>query len=192
MDLSATDRTTTDEILVRRSQSGDKGAFDALVTKYRAAIYRVAYGMLLNVADAEDVTQEVFVRAYRSIRRCDTKKGFERWLYGIAVNRCRSRAAAKAKEGAALTPDPDGHFAANPGEEVADLAVKRETRDQVRRAIARLPARQKAALVLFEMRGLSLSETSRAMGCSLGAVKSYVHKGRAHLRRELSQIVEEE
>ena len=192
MELSLTDRMASDEILVRWCQRGDKRAFDALVGKYWAAIYQVAYRMLMNESDAEDVTQEVFLRAYRSIRRCDPKKGFENWLYRIALNRCRTQRAASANERAVSAADLHALSAANRGEEIPDLAAKREARDGVRRALSVLPARQRAALVLFEMRGLRMPQIAEVMRCSLGSVKRHLHRARARLRRDLSEIAEEE
>lgn len=178
--------------LLDRCQKGDRESFDELVARHRQGLFRAAYGMLLNEADAEDATQDAFIRAYRSIRRCDPRRGFEGWLYAILINRCRTRAKAKGREATRSDPDVDGSSASAHEDGPGDLAERNEVREKVQKAIARLPKRQRAALVLLELQGWRVAEVAQIMGCSVGAVKAHLHSARAHLRRELSGILDQE
>src|SRR6185437_3250454 len=87
---------TSDAALVRRVQTGDTGAYADLVARYRDRLGRYALHMLGNREDAEEVLQDAFVRAYRSLARCDDPERFGAWLYGILVNRCRTAGARAA------------------------------------------------------------------------------------------------
>src|SRR6266516_4332003 len=90
---------TSDAALVRRVQTGDTGAYADLVARYRDRLGRYALHMLGNREDAEEVLQDAFVRAYRSLARCDDPERFGAWLYGILVNRCRTAGARAAPAG---------------------------------------------------------------------------------------------
>src|SRR3981189_2201834 len=90
---------TSDAALVRRVQTGDTGAYADLVARYRDRLGRYALHMLGNREDAEEVLQDAFVRAYRSLGRCNDPERFGAWLYGILVNRCRTTGARAARRG---------------------------------------------------------------------------------------------
>src|SRR5213593_4766744 len=96
---------TSDAALVRRVQTGDTGAYADLVARYRDRLGRYALHMLGNREDAEEVLQDAFVRAYRSLARCDNPDRFGAWLYGILVNRCRTAGARAARRGRVFVRD---------------------------------------------------------------------------------------
>src|SRR3989442_9145519 len=97
---------TSDAALVRRVQTGDTGAYAGLVARYRDRLGRYALHMLGNREDAEEVLQDAFVRAYRSLARCDDPERFGAWLYGILVNRCRTAGARATRRARQFVHDP--------------------------------------------------------------------------------------
>src|SRR2546430_2205084 len=97
---------TSDAALVRRVQTGDTGAYADLVARYRDRLGRYALHMLGNREDAEEVLQDAFVRAYRSLARCDDPERFGAWLYGILVNRCRTGGARAVRRARRFVHDP--------------------------------------------------------------------------------------
>src|SRR5256885_13310702 len=97
---------TSDAGLVRRVQAGDTGAYADLVARYRDRLGRYALHMLGNREDAEEVLQDAFVRAYRSLARCDDPERFGAWLYGILVNRCRTAGARATRRARRVLHDP--------------------------------------------------------------------------------------
>src|SRR2546430_2336925 len=97
---------TSDAALVRRVHAGDTGAYADLVARYRDRLGRYALHMLGNREDAEEVLQDSFVRAYRSLARCDDPERFGAWLYGILVNRCRTAGARAARRARRFVHDP--------------------------------------------------------------------------------------
>ncbi len=97
---------TSDAGLVRRVQAGDTGAYADLVARYRDRLGRYALHMLGNREDAEEVLQDAFVRAYRSLARCDDPERFGAWLYGILVNRCRTAGARATRRARRFVHDP--------------------------------------------------------------------------------------
>src|SRR5213594_4144788 len=97
---------SSDAELVRRIRTGDIGAYGALVSRYRDRLGRYALHMLGNREDAEEALQDAFVRAYRSLARCDDPERFGAWLYGILVNRCRTTGARAARRARRFVSDP--------------------------------------------------------------------------------------
>jgi len=184
-----------DEALIRRFQSGDAKAFDRLVLRYQAMVLRVAYKTLQQEDDAKDAAQEIFVKIYRSLAGFKPQARFSTWVYRITVNQCynvlRSRRRKRwlallqrdAQEAEVQhTPDPQ----ADPLEEVE----KQERIQQVRQALARLPADQRLAMVLHRYEGLSYQEIAEATDSSVAAVESRLHRGRKKLQRLLSAYME--
>src|SRR2546429_3411833 len=134
---------TSDAALVCRVQAGDTGAYADLVARYRDRLGRYALHMLGNREDAEEVLQDSFVRAYRSLARCDDPERFGAWLYGILVNRCRTAGARAARRARRFVHDPVAL-------ETAPLAGPgRRARggDMVPRGLGRLPARSREGVL---------------------------------------------
>jgi RNA polymerase sigma-70 factor (ECF subfamily) len=148
--------------------------------------------------EAEDLTQEVFVRAYQSLRSFRHAAAVDTWLYRIATNlvidrfRRRKRAPQQyvplEEGGDPLTELPAVDRASNP----AAAAELTELQAQVQRAIASLPPKLRSAVVLHDLEGLSYEEVAVAVGCPVGTVKSRLFNGRSLLRRKLSGYVEAE
>jgi len=174
-----------EDALVRRAQGGIREAFDGLVRLHSRAIYQLAYRFCWNHDDADDITQETFVRAYEHLRTFRDGHPFSPWLRRIAVNCClRFRKRSSRDEAAAL--DPASRDAA------PALADTLASQDRVREELRGLPARQRAAIVLFELEGLSVAETAEVMGCAPGTVKRHLHRARNALRERLVDLIEDE
>src|ERR1043166_3377850 len=135
---------TSDAALVRRVQTGDTGAYADLVARYRDRLGRYALHTLGNREDAEEVLQDAFVRAYRSLARCDDPERFGAWLYGILVNRCRTTTHRSARRARRFVYDP----AALEGAPQAGPDGQTEGDDGGRWALARLPAESREAFLL--------------------------------------------
>jgi RNA polymerase sigma-70 factor (ECF subfamily) len=172
-----------DRALLDAFRRGEESAFAALVIKYREGVYRVARRMLGNHEDAADVTQDVFIRAHRALPRFDGRSQIYTWLYRITVNLCLDVRARLAR----LPLVDDGQvFRDRPAEvTIDDEAEGRETARLVARAVAGLPPRQRAMVVLRLYQDLPYLEIARIMGCSEGTVKATMFAALRRLRRVL-------
>jgi len=184
--------------LLKRCAKGDTGAFGAFVTHYEDTVFNLAYRMLGNREDARDVTQEVFVRAFRKIREFEGRSSMATWLYSIAVNQAiseRRRQGARARSSevqmSVLDGDGDDPPYDPPGREPApDRRIgDSETRDRIERAIAELDADHQAVVVLRDVEGLDYGGISEVLGCSRGTVKSRLHRARLELRQKLRGLL---
>ena len=178
---SATKATRADDIEdVRACQRGDREAFDRLVERHQRDVYRLCYRYVGGHEDANDLAQEVFLRAWRSIGRFRGDSAFSTWLYRIAVNACLNHRALKRLPTQELTEElPD------PARGALSRAEADEDARRVRGAIAQLPERQRATLILKLYHDLSHEEVARALGSSVGTVKSNLFHALANLRRRL-------
>lgn len=161
-----------DRVLVQASQDGDLDAFEALVRRHHPAVYRVALRMLSSEADAQDATQETFVRAWRGLGRFRRESEASTWLFRIVTRRCLDIIAARRPS------EPLEEIELASRVDVADVAEGREQLRAVTRAIAGLPGDQRAALVLREFEGLSYQEVADVLVTSVPAVKGRIHRAR--------------
>lgn len=171
-----------DRQLVEAFRRGEESAFSALVIKYREGVYRVARRMLGNHEDAADVTQDVFIRAHRALPRFDGRSQLYTWLYRITVNLCLDARGRMSR--LPLVEEDDVHDSGGAAV-IEDEAEGREIRRLVARAIAALPPRQRATVVLRLYQDLPYQEIARIMGCSEGTVKATMFAALRKLRRAL-------
>src|SRR5690348_4856358 len=174
---------TSDAAVVRRVQSGDTGAYAELVARYRDRLGRYALHMLGNREDAEEVLQDAFVRAYRSLARCDDPERFGAWLYGILVNRCRTAGARAARRARRFIDSPGALASAQlPGPD-----GQTEWEDMVRWALARLPPESREAFLLKHVEELEYEDMARLTGAGVSALKMRVKRAREQLQVMLKQ-----
>ncbi len=164
--------------LVREAGEGDLAAMEALYTAHRAMVFAVGMGVCGNGADADEVLQETFLRAFRSLADWRGAGKFSTWLYSIAV-----RTALNWKSRFVLRPGPRRPAEESPAP--GDAADEAESAEGLRRAIVKLPYRQRIVLTLRHLRGLSLAEIAELQGCALGTVKSNLHHAMANLKETL-------
>jgi len=173
-----------DAALVRAAAAGSRDAFDALVRRHQRAVYQLCYRFAGNHADACDLAQEAFVRAYRGLAAFKGDAAFATWLHRIAVNAALTWSASRRPAAEPVEPErhPDGR------QEPADAALLRAERARrVRAAIARLPKKQRATLVLRVYRELPHEEIARILGSSVGAAKANLFHALRHLRALLAE-----
>ena len=184
--------------LLKRSAEGDADAFGPLARHYQGVIYNLALRMLGNAEDAADVTQEVFVNAFRKVRSFEARSSFATWLYAIGVNQARShqrRQGVRARAGevtmSSLEPKREEAAYDPPGDGPApdERMRAQETRRQVERAIAELDHDHRAVVVLRDIEGLDYRAIAEALRWSVGTVKSRLHRARLELRQKLQGLV---
>jgi len=186
----------TDGLLVLRAQAGDARAFELLYERHERRVYHLALGMLHSVEDAEDVTQETFLNAYRALPQLADGQAFHAWTTRIAVNLCRRSRARRRAGDAMLSLDAESAETGlslqvpdtSPGPQQA--VEMRELRLEVRRAIAGLPDEFRDVIALHELKGLRLEDVARELRVPLGTAKSRLSRGRGYLRRSLAAYVQ--
>ncbi len=174
-------------------QQDDAAAFEALFRKYSGQVAGFATSFVGSRARAEEVAQDAFVQVYRSRHRYQPRARFTTWLYRIVTNLCVSE-ARRAEHRYAGRPvldletgdaeDP-GELADSGGRSGEDDLLAREDLDRMRTAMGRLPAEQRAALLLARVEGLSYEEVAQSLSCSVSAVKSLIHRATVTLRAQL-------
>jgi RNA polymerase sigma-70 factor (ECF subfamily) len=187
-----------DEVLVRLAQDGDADAFGKLVARYRIKMYRLARGIAKTDEDAEDVVQESFVKAYRSLSGFRRESRFSTWLYRITMNHAVMKLRRREIDSVPLDlPGKDGKC--NTASRIHDTApdplarlVEGERQEVLSNAIAGLPPKYKAVFTLRHIEELSTDETGRVLDISIAAAKSRLHRARAALRDELLRHVDVE
>lgn len=171
--------------LIEKAQAGDKQAFAALVQKFQYRVFSVAYGVTGNQQDAEDIAQEVFIKAYKGIAKLNHAEGFYKWLLRIAVNTSINykRSLTNAKH----VPMDDVAEPVCQGETPEEYIDKKETIKTLGLVLAKLTPEHRAILVLREIEGLAYDEIANLLEIPLGTVKSRVNHAREKLRQGLSK-----
>ncbi|HKW01273.1 MAG TPA: RNA polymerase sigma factor [Vicinamibacterales bacterium] len=171
-----------DRTLIAAFLAGRREAFDVIVERHRRAVYQLCYRFVGNHEDASDLAQDVFVRAFKGLGKFKGDSSLSTWLYRVGVNTCLNRVAIKkpATESIEASPRVDER-AADP----LDLVMRGERAVVVRRAIQRLPPKQRATLVLRVYQELSHEEIARVLGSSVGAVKANFFHALGNLKRLL-------
>jgi RNA polymerase sigma-70 factor, ECF subfamily len=186
--------------LVSRAQDGDQEAFEALVKQYQGKAYAIAYNMCSGDSEeAKELTQEAFLRAFRSLKNFRGKSSFYTWFYRILINTCldsrrrRSRwegifsfwrrdkhEKASSDEISAQYPDPKEH--SNP----MDALSNKQLAQEIRQALASLPEKQRVVFQLKVLHGMRIREIAKIMGSAEGTVKSHLFRA-THFMREALQ-----
>lgn len=178
MDLEHAD----DRTLVAAFLAGRREAFDLIVGRHQRNIYQLCFRFVGNHEDAADLVQDVFVRAFKGLRRFKGDSALGTWLYRISVNVCLNRVAVRRPPTEPLDAVPRADARA---EDPLDRVVRAERAAAVRRAIGRLPPKQRATLVLRVYQELTHEEIARILGGSVGAAKANLFHALGTLRRLL-------
>lgn len=175
-----------DAELVAACVAAQAGAFDLVVERHQRAVYQLCYRFVGNHEDASDLTQDVFLRAYRGLRNFRGQSSLGTWLYRIGVNVCLNRLSVKAPR----TEPIEERQHVDMNRERADEGVLRTERAaRVRAAIAQLPRKQRAALILRMYHDMAHHEIAAALGSSVGAVKANVFHALQNLKKMLGDEV---
>ncbi|MDA8349374.1 MAG: RNA polymerase sigma factor RpoE [Pseudomonadota bacterium] len=187
----------SDLSLVRRVQRGDKGAFDALVLKYQHKLVKLVTRYVRNPAEAEDIAQEAFIKAYRALPQFRGDSAFYTWLYRIAINTAKNAVVSRDRSPVDYDFDRDSidesydmQGRLKDSETPEGLVLTDEIRQTVNAAIEQLPEDLRTAIVLRELEGLSYEQIAASMGCPVGTVRSRIFRAREAIDRRLREVFE--
>ena len=186
----------TDAELVLKAQQGDVHAFDELVERYHGKIYGLTYNMTSNREDAEDLTQEVFVKAYQALPRFKGKSSFYTWLYRIAVNktinyrkkRNRKRALSLDQFDQEIKTDEVYHDLTSKGSPLRNVSLT-ELQKKMNEALQTLSEKHRTVVVMHDMQGIPHEEIAKVVGASVGTIRSRLFYARRQMQAELAEFV---
>ena len=188
--------SNTDNELVARVQNGDKSAFDLLVLKYQHRVVKLVSQYVREPADALDVTQEAFLKAYRALPKFRGDSAFYTWLYRIAINTAKNQLVYMSRRPMEVDLENEN------GEQIELEAMQKtietperllltnEIRETIIDAIDKLPDDLRAAITLREVEGMSYVEIAAAMDCPIGTVRSRIFRAREAIELRLKPLLE--
>lgn len=186
---------TTDHDLVKRVQAGDKKAFDLLVLKYQHKVVSLVMRYVNDSAEALDVTQEAFIKAWRALPNFRGDSQFYTWLYRIAINTAKNHLVSRNRRPINTQIDINDPEEYSLQARMKDLdtpeneALSEEIRGTIMGAIEALPEDLKTAIVLRELEGMSYDEIAESMDCPVGTVRSRLFRAREAIDRELEPLL---
>jgi RNA polymerase sigma-70 factor (ECF subfamily) len=187
----------SDQLLVERVQAGERQAFDLLVTKYQRRLMRLVSRIVHDPAEAEDVVQETFIKAYRAIRRFRGDSAFYTWLYRIGINTAKNFLASQNRRTPTSTEnDAEQAESFDSGEQLRDIntpesvLASRQIARTVNAAMDALPLDLRTAIVLREIEGLSYEEIADIMSCPIGTVRSRIFRARDVIAERLKPLLD--
>jgi RNA polymerase sigma-70 factor (ECF subfamily) len=184
---------TEDGYIISKCLSGDQEAFGFLVDKYKASVYGFAYSRILNFHDAEDITQEVFVRAYQKLRTLRSYDRFASWLYSITSRLCKNWLRANSK-------CPDREFIEYRQEEIWEIisddsvgyGIDQEMiYEELREELESIPENYRQVLVLYYLSGMNGREIAAFLGTSHGSVRERLYRARLKLKESMLNRMDE-
>lgn len=187
---------SVDQALVARVQNGEKSAFDLLVLKYQHKVAKLISRYLSDRAEVEDITQEVFIKAYRGLGGFRGDSAFYTWLYRIAVNTAKNYLESQGRRPPSADIEIEGAELLEGVNGLRDLGTPErnlltdEIADTVNRVIGRLPADLRMAITLRDLDGLSYEEIAHVMECPIGTVRSRIFRAREAIDKELRPLLE--
>jgi RNA polymerase sigma-70 factor, ECF subfamily len=185
-----------DQQLVQRVQAGDKAAFNLLVLKYQHRVLKLVSRFVSDAAEAEDVAQEAFIKAYRALPTFRGDSAFYTCLYRIAINTAKNALVSSRRRPVDFDldlQDPeqyDRHARLKESDTPEGVLLTEEIRDVVEKAMEQLPEDLRTAIVLRELEGLSYEEIAEAMDCPVGTVRSRIFRAREAIDRKLKPLLD--
>jgi RNA polymerase sigma-70 factor (ECF subfamily) len=188
-----------DAALIRAFQAGNESAFEQLVVKHRDKLFNLCFWVLGDYQEANDSSQETFIKVFRSLKRFRFEAAFTTWLYRIAINTCknkirsseyrkRKKTVSLENQGASGLPDPPLEFQDNAQSPLSRLESK-EKFVLIQKAMNTLPPDQQTVITLRDIEGLSYEEIVQITGFNLGTVKSRLARARLDLRNKLRSVI---
>ncbi|HEX7896454.1 MAG TPA: RNA polymerase sigma factor [Planctomycetota bacterium] len=179
-----------DTALVGQCLGGKPEAYGRLVEKYSARIINLAYAMMSDRHEAEDVAQEAFVRAYKGLPRFQRKAKFSSWLYQIALNLCKDHLKAKSRHAKSADEDQLNGVDGNPRDEAATMVVEGELSQKMRERIQELPVLYRESFVLRHLQGLDYADIAKITEVPADTVRVRAYRAREMLRQTLAKNVD--
>lgn len=196
MTTEPTTADDTDQELVRRVQAGDQTAFNLLVLKYQHRVLKLVGRFVNDAAEAEDVAQEAFLKAYRALASFRGDSAFYTWLYRIAINTAKNALVSQRRRPVDFDldlQDPeqyDRHAKLKEADTPEGVLLTDEIRSVVEEAMEQLPEDLRTAIVLRELEGLSYEEIAEAMDCPVGTVRSRIFRAREAIDKKLKPLLD--
>ncbi|MBN1903198.1 RNA polymerase sigma factor [Candidatus Sumerlaeota bacterium] len=184
-----------DPQIIKRCQAGDAQAFESLYDSVKDDLFRFIFSLMRNHDDAEEVFQECAMRIFRHIGSLNDVSRFPHWIYRLVVNQCntyrsrRNRNAYTPLEEAIEVKPEDYVFHGSAPDNPRRALMRKEMMQNINKHINALPSKQRIAVLLFDVEGMSIKEVSEYLGSSEGAVKFNIHEGRKKLRELLGPLV---
>ena len=188
-----------DDSLIRRAAAQDAAAFEQLMLLHQKPVYNICWRMAGNAEDALDLSQEVFLKAYRNIGNFDERSQFSTWIYRITANTCidemRKR---KGRQSFSLEEELEGEEGsmqrqvADAGETPEESMLREEQKSEILQALESLSPEHKVAVILRDIKGLSYEEIAEILELTLGTVKSRISRGRNQLKQEILKLREQD
>jgi RNA polymerase sigma-70 factor (ECF subfamily) len=186
---------TTDKEIIERVKNGDKKAYDLLVLKYQQRVINLISRFVKNHADALDVSQETFIKAYKALPNFRGESAFYTWLYRIAVNTAKnhltvqSRKITKSDYDVTEIEQIEGNMTLTEQTTPENLLIKDELQETVLNTIENLPEDLKSAIMLREIEGLSYEEIATVMECPVGTVRSRIFRAREIIDNKIKPLL---
>ncbi len=180
--------------LIRKAAKGDPDAFESLMLQYQTGVYNLCYRMLGNPEDAADMTQETFLKAWKSLEGFHMSSAFSTWLYRLATNCCLDLLRSKKRKPviSLVQEDEDGEEMTfdpmDPSPQPDELLIKKEERQILQEALESLDEQQRAILTLRVVKDLSYEDISAILQIKEGTVKSRLARARDNLRKKVLQL----
>jgi len=185
-----------DNLLIEQCLKGQQSSFSELIDKYKNLVFDLAYRMTYNLQDAEDISQEVFIRAYKSLSNFNPRYKFSTWLYQMTLNLCRDRFRKGKIPSISLdTPPNEGDqkdfnsLIADPKNNLEETFLQAEQTNFINTLISSLPLKYREVIVLRHLRDLSYEEMSKILNISIGSVKTRLFRAREKLREILETSI---
>ncbi len=185
-----------DEALVARAQRGDTAAFDVLVERYKQRLYATVYHMTSNHEDANDLVQEAFIKAYKSLHSFKRQSSFYTWVYRIAVNRTINFLKRRKDRGHFSLNDVDASIETDPDyvELMSHVTPRREVglnelQEKLNEALQKLSDEHRVVVIMHDVQGMTHADIAKMVGCSEGTVRSRLFYARQQLQGLLSDYL---
>ena len=183
-----------DNLLIEQCLKGQQSSFSELIDEYKNLVFNLAYRMTNNLDDAEDISQEVFIRVYKSLYNFNPNYKFSTWLYQVTLNFCRDKfrkgKIPSVSLDAPLNKDDQKNFSSlipNNENNPEEIFIEVEQTNFINKLISSLPPKYREVIVLRHLRDLSYEEMSKILNISLGSVKTRLFRARELLKNKLKK-----
>jgi len=177
--------------VIERAIAGDSAAFEQIVLRHERRVLTLAWRLLGSMTDAQDAAQEVFIRAFKYLHRFDARRPLEPWLVRMTVNVCRDLGSKKQKLRIMFSESdaiPSTFPAISPGGDPHSELAAQQQKEIVRALLASLPEKERAAVVLRDIEGLSTAEVAQALGSSEATIRSQISTARVKIKKAIERM----